>query len=51
MKRSGEVYKARYSATFLEKKASKKFRGLQDAIEEKCNMILQALMVLVNQSA
>lgn len=42
MKRSGELYEARYSATFLEKKASKAFRGLQDAIRKKCNLILQA---------
>jgi len=42
MKRSGEVYEARYSTTFLEKKASKKFRGLQDMIRKKCNLILQA---------
>ena len=36
------MYDARYSATFLEKKASKRFRGLQDDIQEKCNLILQA---------
>lgn len=42
MERYGEVYEARYSATFLEKKASKKYRGLRDTIEKKCNLILQA---------